>query len=159
MVSFYKYLGANKGINFRQFLMGDLFRQLWNDKYWFVRPQYEFIYDESDRCLVEYVGRFELLSVAMDHVGKRVGLQNVSLPHVNRSSDKLRSHDSGEAIRCEDTATRYLKQRKTMLVDYRTYYENDSISRVAELYKRDIETFGYEFDPVPKYPAVEEGGG
>jgi hypothetical protein len=159
MVSFYKYLGADKDVNFRQFLMGDLFRQVWNEKYWFVRPQHEFIYGDGDACLVDYVGRFELLSVAMEHVSKQVGLRNASLPHVNRSSGKLRTHASGRADRCEDPATVYLKHRKALLDDYRTYYENDSISRVAELYKRDIETFGYEFDPVPRDPSVENPAG
>lgn len=155
MVSFYKYLGAHKGLDFKQFLMGDFLHQLWNNKYWFVRPQVEYIYDDNDSCLVDYIGRFELLSVAMEHVAKRVGLQNASVPHVNRSSGNPRSNDSDKARKHEDAAAGYLKQEKSAKDDYRAYYDNESIHRVVELYRCDIEMFGYEFDPLPKGHVVE----
>jgi hypothetical protein len=154
MVSFYKYLGAHKGVSFRQFLMGDFLRQLWKNKYWFVRPQFEFIYDASDGCLVDYVGRFEFLAMAMDHVGRQVGLQDASLPHVNRSSGEIQPRSSA-ADRHVDTAAGHLNQEKAIKEDYRAYYDDESISRVATLYERDIEMFGYEFDPLPRDHAVE----
>jgi hypothetical protein len=155
MVSFYKYLGSHKCSDFKQFLMEHFSRQLWNYKYWFVRPQCEFIYGENDACLVNYVGRFEFLSMAMDYIGRQVGLQNVSLPHINRSSRKFQPDNSSVGDLCGYATAGYPKQEKKIRDDYRTYYDQDSILRVAELYKRDIEIFGYEFDPPPKGHAVE----
>jgi hypothetical protein len=154
MVSFYKYLGAHKCSNFKQFLMDYFLRQVWSNKHWFVRPQCEFIYGESDACLVDYVGRFELLSVAMDYVGRQIGLPNASVPHINRSSLKLQPRGSTAGDRYGYATAGSPKQEETVRDDYRTYYDQESILRVAELYKRDIEMFGYEFDPPPKDHAV-----
>jgi hypothetical protein len=42
-----------------------------------------------------------------------------------------------------------------MLDDYRSYYDEESIMRVADLYKRDVQMFGYEFDPCHPDETVE----
>lgn len=146
MVSLYKYLGFYRCANFKQFVMKYLTQQLWKDQYWFVRPQCEFIYDQRGECLVDYVGRFELLSEAMSYVGRQVGLQSVSVPQVNKSSRKFHRPHSGLGDLGRYLVIRYIKRAK-MPRDYRNYYDAESISQVAELYKRDIETLGYEFDP------------
>jgi len=154
MVSFYKYLGFYRSSSFKQFLSGYFMHQLWANKYWFVRPQCEFIYDQRNECLVDYVGRFELLSAAMDHVGERVGLQNVSLTRTNKSRRRFQRPSGGLGALYRYVMVRYIR-RKTMLDDYRSYYDEESIMRVADLYKRDVQMFGYEFDPCHRDETVE----
>jgi hypothetical protein len=147
MVSFYKYLGYYKRMNFKRFVTKYLLRQLWADKYWFVRPQCEFIYNRQDECLVDYVGRFEHLSAAMDHVGKAVGLRNFAISRSNKSTIKVQPSRSHIGDLYRYIAFGSIGRRKIVPDDYRSYYDRESILRVAELYRRDIDLFGYEFDP------------
>jgi len=145
VVSFYKYLGFYKCADFKRFLGEYFLRRLWTGKYWFVRPQYEFIYDENGECMVDYIGRFECLQNCMNNVGNRIGLEVPRMPRVNKSYKTLPKPTVrlGELYRY--TIRRYMNRTKPMLSDYRAYYDDESISRVAHLYKRDIELFGYEF--------------
>ncbi|MCB1130452.1 MAG: sulfotransferase family 2 domain-containing protein [Verrucomicrobiae bacterium] len=83
-------------------------------------PQYEFICDAHGRIAVDYVGRLEALDEAYAHISQRLNLHHRPLPHTNSS------------------------KRRT---DYRTYYGDKQAEKVAAVYKRDIETFGYTFDP------------
>lgn len=147
MISFYKYLGFYKCSDFKSFLNGYFVRRLWTNKYWFVRPQYEFLYNEKGECMVDYIGRFEHLQKNMQYVGKRVGLKINQLPLTNKSRKELPSPSVqiGELYRY--VMRQYINRRRAMLNDYRAYYDKESISRVAQMYKRDIELFGYEFDP------------
>lgn len=82
------------------------------------KPQYQFLYDFSDKCLVDFIGRFEQLEDDFLVVSERLNL-NAKLPKVN-------------AIARDD---------------YRNYYTNKKvIERISFLYKKDMELFNYRFN-------------
>jgi hypothetical protein len=80
--------------------------------------QSEFVLDESGEPLVDFVGRYESLAEDFDTVCGRIGIKP-SLPHVNRSAHG----------------------------DFRDYYTPATKALVEEVYRADIELFGYQFDP------------
>jgi hypothetical protein len=80
--------------------------------------QSEFVLSESGDMLVDFVGRYERLAEDFAAVCDRIGIE-CCLPHVNRSSHG----------------------------DFRDYYTPDMRELVEEVYKADIELFGYQFDP------------
>ncbi len=79
--------------------------------------QSDYLLDDDDRLLVDFVGRFEALPRDFAIACAQVGIQ-ASLPHVNGS----------------------------LHLDYRSYYTPRTRALVAELSRRDVEAFGYEFD-------------
>lgn len=83
-------------------------------------PQWDFlsIASWSDPGL-DFVGRFEHLEADFEEVCRHLGVQR-ALPHVNRSAN----HESR---------------------DYPDRYDDASARRVAEVYARDVERFGYRF--------------
>lgn len=82
------------------------------------RPQSEFICDDDGRVQVDFVGRHESMQDAFDQICQRLGLPRQVLQRVNASSH-------GPWRDCYDLGLR---------------------ARVAEVYARDIELFGYRFD-------------
>jgi len=79
--------------------------------------QLDYVSDDNGNILVDFIGKFENLNEDVLTVGKNIGMPNMVLPVVN----KLRKDD------------------------YRTYYTDKDIEIVAEMYKKDIEYFGYTF--------------
>lgn len=79
-------------------------------------PQAKFIYDERGASLVDFLGRFERLEQDFAVVKERLQV-DVALARYNRSSHE----------------------------NYRTYYNGQRRRLVAELYREDIEAFGYKF--------------
>lgn len=84
-------------------------------------PQTCFISDRSGKCLVDFIGYFETLQDDFEHVASKLGIRT-ELPHKNPS-------------------------RRS---DYRNIYTLESIDRVADLYKNDIDRLGYSFDGYSK---------
>jgi hypothetical protein len=82
-----------------------------------AEQQSEFVYGEDGALLVDFVGRFERLAEDFAVVCERIGIAS-SLPHANRSSH----------------------------ADFRQYYTPATRKLVADLYREDIERFGYSFD-------------
>jgi hypothetical protein len=89
-----------------------------NRKAVFLRPQVIWLRDVDGRIGVSDIIRFESLSDDFKQLARTYNLKNDSLPHVNSSSHK----------------------------HYSEYYNEETIRLVAEIYKEDIETFGYTFD-------------
>lgn len=82
------------------------------------RPQSEFLCDESDRVMLDFVGRHESLQADFDTICNRIGIPLAQLGRANESEHG----------------------------PWRDYYDATLKAQVAELYRRDIEIFNFKFD-------------
>jgi hypothetical protein len=142
MASFYKYLGSPERQTFKEFLTGQFQGELWVSKYWFVGPQHEYVCDPQDRLMVDFLGRFETLQKDFNFVCEKLGVPPTPVPHVNKS--KLRRGLRGFLDKIVSRTTPGI--RATPMKNA-AYYDEESIEIVSRMYRRDIELFGYSFNP------------
>jgi len=83
-------------------------------------PQLDYCVDLYGDMLLDFVGRYERLQADFTEVCRRLGLAGVRLPHKRRAPSRR---------------------------EYRSYYSDASAEIVARAYVRDVEYFGYRFDP------------
>lgn len=121
MVSLYKALGYNQKYEFKHFVMKEFVEKEWEKNYWLVGPQSEFNCDQDGSPLVDFIGRFENLQDDFNYICQQIGIPAKTLGHVNKAP---------------------ASQQK----NWRDYYDNETKEFIADLYQRDINLFGYEFD-------------
>jgi len=96
-------------------------------------PQHRFLLDRFGMPCLDYLGRFETLAEDFVRVAACLSVR-ARLPQSNRAPERR---------------------------EYADYYDAESRERVAEVYARDIEWFGYRFDggwtPTDLIPARQEG--
>lgn len=80
-------------------------------------PQHAFLVDADGRMLADQVGRVEEMQSSYDSICARIGIPTTALGQVNSSRRG----------------------------GYREYYDQQLIDGVADLYRRDLELFGYQF--------------
>ena len=80
-------------------------------------PQQTFISLDDENVPLDYIAHFETLHDDFYYIAGKLGL-SASLPHLNAS-------------------------KRTQ---YKDYYDQETIEIVAELYRKDIELLGYDFD-------------
>lgn len=88
----------------------------------FAYNQLDLLTDEAGKVVVDDIGRFETLAADINKVFSRLGIPGVALPEKNVSSARGRHY-----------SLRYTPRTRAL---------------VAERFARDIETFGYRFEPV-----------
>ena len=103
--------------NFSEFVMRWVNKKNIYRKIHFV-PQYEFICDSKGVIAVDFLGEFEKIDEAFHFISSQLGLKGRKLMRSNTTA------------------------RNT---DYRSYYGAREVEIVAEVYRRDIELFNYEF--------------
>lgn len=81
-------------------------------------PQSQFICDSGGNVAVDYLGRFENFSLSYSEIRKRLDMGDQAPPHSNKSD----------------------RQR-----EYRSYYNDRQAQIVADVYRTDIDVFGYSF--------------
>ncbi len=138
ILSEYRYRNYFHHLSFRDFVLNKLPKPGWDDKYRHVMPQYDMLYDQQGNLLVDFVGRFETLQQDFDRVCEHLGITDSLLPHRNPSDKK--SRDLKRKIR------NYLymngeNQRRGVA----EFYDHETRVAVAEYYRKDIKTFGFEF--------------
>ena len=134
VVSMYKYGGYYKTMDFKYFLMVEFRKKIWHEYYWFVGPQYEYIFNNG-KLNVDFVGKFEDIQNDFEHVCRQLELPKIKVPHLNASL-KYKVKDSWS-----NKEKRILRHE-----DFHDYYDNDSREVVADLYQGDIDLFGYKFE-------------
>lgn len=77
--------------------------------------QINMLADKNGVLLMDFIGKFENLQQDWNHVTDKLGIENKQLTH----------------------------RKKAGITNYDSYYTDETRSLVAELWKRDIEAFGY----------------
>jgi hypothetical protein len=81
------------------------------------QPQHQFICDADGKIMIDHVGRQETMQDSYNVIADRIGVPRQELERKNASSHG----------------------------PWRDYYDDELKRRVAELYARDIDVFGYSF--------------
>ncbi len=153
--SMYKYLGVADEQTFSQFVLRTLRERLWKRRHWWVRPQADYLYDDSDHLLVDFLGRFESLEDDFAVVAERVGLANRELPRVNVSAIVERPDGT---IAASAGAPAELS-RPQPGHRYGDQVDDRAHAVVCALYARDIELLEYSFEKPPETLTPHTCGG
>jgi hypothetical protein len=149
IVSEYKYRRFPVRMDFKTYLFRHLPAAGFSDQYTHIIPQYDFLFDERGRLLVDFVGRYESLQTDFDEVCGRIGIPATPLPHANRSGE------AKPPLRTLNDVKKLLRrwlwnlERRHTFPHYSQYYDEESREFVAHLYRKDIEAFGYSFESPP----------
>lgn len=138
ILSEYRYRNYFRHRSFKDFVLNKLPAPGWDDKYRHVMPQYDMLHDDQGRLLVDFVGRYENLQADFDTVCARLGIQESTLPHRNSSEKKSRVRK-----RCLRNFLFMNGENGRRRLD--DFYDSQTRDAIADLYRRDIETFGYRF--------------
>lgn len=147
-VSFYKYIGSPTEYDFKRFAVEVLPNHLWHAMHWFVQPQTEYLYNEG-KLMVDFVGRFETLQSDFREVCNRLDLPPNDLPFVNRSDSTQRKLvTSGRRfLKALDPSSpaflNFSGQPISRHDRFEDYYDDEAWQAITELYRSDIDTFGY----------------
>jgi hypothetical protein len=144
IVSEYKYRGYPVKTDFKTYLFNHLPAPGWTDTYCHIVPQYDFLYDEAGRLLVDFVGRYESLQADFDRVCGRIGIPPTPLPRVNRSLEYAQPNTLRE-LRKRLRRAIWSREREHTFPHYTEYYDDESREFVSRLYRKDVEAFNYAF--------------
>ena len=119
---FWQYVLKNS-TNFDEFLFNctDIINDV-DGKRSFMYNQLDYITNEKEEIIVDFVGKYENLEHDVSIVLEALRLENRPLPYVNRSQHR----------------------------HFSEYYTEETRNLVAERYSRDIEFFGYQFEGSPR---------
>lgn len=143
-VSFYRYMDPKRQHSFSKFLKNKLQTKLWEEKYWFVKPQYEFLKSPDGDLDVDYIGNFETLNQDFNEIAQIIGLTNKNIPKKNISvvAGKKKKEKSLNEIFAKFNERRHGNHKRQA---YRDYFGATEKRIVDKLYEVDIENFGYKF--------------
>lgn len=139
ILSEYRYRNYFHHHSFRDFVLNKMPKPGFDDKYRHVMPQYQMLHDAEGKLLVDFVGRFETLQQDFARVCARLGISDDQLPHRNPSNKKSRDFKR----RFKNILFNNGENRHHGLTDF---YDDVTRDAVADYYRIDIETFGYQFN-------------
>lgn len=111
-------VAKEQGLQLKNISFAEFVKNTKNIQHIHLLPQSEFVLDENNQVLVDFIGRFENISKDFQKVCAQLNI-HCDLPHANPSQRESR--------------------------DYRDYYDEITREEVARRYARDIEYFGYQF--------------
>lgn len=143
--SLYRYLGFDKFISYKKFILVYLpiiFKQ--EKLKYFLQPMSNYLFSENGSLMVDFVGRLEAIDEDFSIVQEKCGLKNEPLPHNNKSEEMgLKT----KIIR----GKRIIKNFPGIVFDYRfskqekkKNYTLEMKEVIDKLYGVDFRNFNYE---------------
>lgn len=141
VLSLYHYLGYSRIISVEKFIEKVL-RKMVKEDHFFYQAQYNYLYSDDGKLLVDYVGKLEQISEDIQPVFEKSGLLEKKLPHVNKSEKGLKRGLT--SLITNPSLLAHLKLGKVFTkkkVKELTHLEKEAI---YQLYSKDFEHFAYE---------------
>ena len=149
VVSLYKYLGYFQIMTFDTFVQKYFEKDLFNSKewFWFVRPQYDYIYNSDNELMVDFLGRTENLNNDFKEICKHINFKDHNLLHINKSTEKSKFNTLFlKTLWSHPTKIlSYNPNRDLDKKTYKDYYSDTSKKIIFKFYEIDIDTFKYTF--------------
>lgn len=114
---------------------------LYKKNFWFLRPQYDFMYDDDGRCLVDFIGKFENLNADFSKVTQHLGLESNQLPHKNISKSSSNFKRKSNHIKQD---FKFIQPLLPSTHSTSNKLSNDSIAIVKDHYYKDLKYFGFK---------------
>ncbi len=146
LVSIYKYSKYSLIYDFEHFLNRIFLPKTWQDEFWFVGPQSEFICDRHGNIMIDFVGRFETMQSDFNKVCNKLDLPDFPLPHINKSNQKMNKPGPNLKQTVKYLLWQLWGRRLPVFKNYHDYYDSETKRIVERLYQGDIELFQYTFD-------------
>jgi hypothetical protein len=141
VLSLYHYLGYSRIISAEKFIEKVLAKKVKEDHF-FYQSQYDYLYDDQGKRLVDYVGKLENISEDIEHVLAKTGLQGKKLPHVNKSEKGLKRGLA--ALITNPPLWTHLKLKKVFSKTKVKELTQSEKEAIYQLYSKDFEHFAYE---------------
>ncbi|MFT4697413.1 MAG: hypothetical protein ACI9SJ_000536 [Flavobacteriaceae bacterium] len=144
MVSFYKFRGYSSIITFENFIHHYL-PYCFEKQHWFFRPQTDFICDDNQKFLTDYIAKMEQLDKDFPVIAKKLNLANEILPKSNHSIERgFASRKSLNIIKEHPSILKYLSFNNK-IYNYKDAYSESSLKIVASYYEKDIDLLKYAY--------------
>mgnify|MGYP002795047461 FL=1 len=149
-VSIYKYFKYHRILSFEGF-MKYRFPKLWEERYDFVRPQVDFLYDAHGKQQVDFIGKFEKLKEDFEFVRNNVSHPLEDLLHINKPPRPHNWYSRWNRrfiyaeLRQRPHLIKHLNLFSPVWSNYRDYYSPEALQIVEEHYRKDIDLLKYKF--------------
>jgi hypothetical protein len=150
MVSVYKHFNYHRIMSFEDFLKVE-FPKLREHRYYFIKPQVEYIFNKDDKQLVNFIGRFENFQSDFEYIKDKLAHEVSNLEVVNASVKSYSVYNRWnlkylyKTLKAKPYLTHTLKLHNDIGGSYQTMYTAEAKAIVDEFYKADIEKFDYTF--------------
>jgi len=116
-INWHKKVGDNDKLSFSEFL------QVYESDIipWTVLNYDQYLYDH--RSVINFVGKLENIDEDMKKIGEKINLDLSNVLHMNKTKEKIKLYS-----------------------DWKDYYNPWAKDKVYQMWKKDIEKYGYEFE-------------
>jgi Sulfotransferase family len=101
-------------------------------------PQYDYVYDDQGRQMVDHVLRFETLTSEFDALMQRYNITNLHLPQLMTSSSTKGTHTPIKPVKDSRTTSKLTRKDLT----------ERTKSMIHVIFSRDFDVFGYQRDVI-----------
>ena len=150
IVSVYKHFNYHRIMSFEDFLKVE-FPRLKKNRYYFIKPQVEYIFDKEGNQLVDFIARFENLQSDFEFIKNKLVLAISDLEVVNASMKSYSVYNRWnvrylfKTLKTKPYLLKTLKLQNDIGGSYRSMFTDEARVIVDDFYKADIKTFNYTF--------------
>lgn len=149
IVSIYKHFKYDRVISFTSFIKYE-FPKLKVNRYYFIKPQIEYLYEKDQHLMVDYIGRFEDISNELKRIETKLQYKLGTLEYVNKSGKPYNVYSRwnvrlvlNHIIKKPNSFFRLDLKNKTSFQTL-DHFNAETLNFVNEFYREDFLKLNYE---------------
>jgi hypothetical protein len=149
IVSIYKHFQFHRIMSFANFLRYE-FPKLEKTKYYFIKPQYSYLFDAQNNSLVNYVGRFEDLPNIVNKIKPNLEHPITEIEDINSSLKSYNIYSrwniryAFKTLKEKPYLIPYVNLKNKTSYMFLDFFNAETLSFINDYYSRDFEFFEYK---------------